>query len=87
MLQFGYREFSFKLPEGFTLRGLEQIELQTLWRAYISRSNRNDLRGAVGRTIQEAIDKALGEVLKSEDIAKSYKGNNELTLDDLEIEI
>lgn len=85
MMQFGYREFAFKLPEGFELRGLEQIEHQTLWRAYISRNNSNDLRGDKGRTIQDAIDKALGAILKSEEIAKSYKGNDDLTLEDLDI--
>lgn len=72
----------FILPAGFELAGLEQIEHQTLWRAYLRPIGKLHLHGAKGRTPQEAIDKVYAYYLENPVIEASI----DLSLDDLELD-
>jgi hypothetical protein len=72
----------FILPAGFELAGLEQIERQTLWRAYLRPIGKLHLHGERGRTPQEAIDKVFAHYQENPVVEASI----DLSLDDLDFD-
>ncbi len=73
--------FTFSIPEGFELRGLEQIEKRTLWRAYLGPIGKDHLHGEKGRFPQEAITKVHAYYLSNPQTEISEN----LSIDDLDL--
>ena len=93
-------EVRFVVPDGYWLEGLAQIRPELTWRAYLRtqeppRSHRlGTFCGAVGRTPQEAIDKAQkaieADLAKQAELAKRVgtsprPRDTYLSVDDLDL--
>jgi len=85
-------EFHFEVPNGFVLEGLSEVRPEGFWQAYLRRRAKlpkvGTFQGAVGRTPQQAVNKAQAEIERLESsliYISPVRAPAMLTVDDLDL--